>query len=246
MIEQAKNIIPQGERTDISQALQELINQNINNIKTAFLAKIISINGNRVSVQALARANDKEKNPIINNLPIAQPLSGEWKIQFDLKAGDIGLVIVCDSDISAFKYNNSSDFKATTNRKHDFNDGVYIPLSLNLQTAPQNINFTITDTAGENYITFTNGNLNIESKQDTNTKAQNTTIESEQITTLKAQLLTLQSANTTLKAELVKLANILKASTTETADSHSHSTFNGASQSALSSWASGLDSLFQN
>lgn len=231
MIEQAKNIIPQGERTDTAQAVQELVSQNINNIKTAFLAKIVSINGNRVSIQALARVNDKEKNPIINNVPIAQTLSGEWKMQYDLKIGDIGLVIVCEGDISAFKYNDSKDFKATTNRKHDINDSIYIPVSLNLQRTPQNINFTITDTAGENYITFTDGFLNIESKA---------------ITTMKAQLFTLQSATTTLKTELIKLINILNASITGT-DGHGHdtTTFNGASQGALSGWAKGLDNLFE-
>ena len=244
--EQAQNIIPQGARDNNANAVQDLIAQNIANIKTAFLAKITAINGNRVSVQEIAKSTAKGKTPILNNIPIAQPLSGEWRIQFDLKVGDIGLCIVCESDISAFKYNDSAAFKVATNRKHDFNDSIFLPLSLNLQEPAQGVNFKISDTNNKNYILFKDGNLTVESEQDTNTKAQNTTIESEQITTLKAQLLTLQSANTTLKAELVKLANILQNSNTETADNHQHKTFNSSAGAALSSWAAGLDNLFEN
>ena len=229
--EQAQNIIPQGARDDSARAVQDLIAQNIANIKTAFLAKITAINGNRVSVQEIAKSTAKGKTPIINNVPIAQPLSGEWRIQFDLKVGDIGLCVVCESDISAFKYNDSAAFKVATNRKHDFNDSIFLPLSLNLQEPARGVNFKISDTNNKNYLIFKDGNL---------------TIESEQITHLKARLFTMQSAATTLKTELIKLANILKSSKTASAGGHTHATFAGGDQSALSAWAAGLDNLFEN
>lgn len=230
-MKQEKNILTQGINGNDGLAIQQLIEQNLKNARFCFLAKITALNGNKISVCEIARRNEKEKNPILNNVLIAQPRSGKWKIEFNLKIGDIGLCVVNDSDLSVYKHGGNSEYLVSTDRNHDLNDAIFLPLSLYTQTATDNIDFIISDENGENLINFKGGNLQIQSKE---------------ITHLKAKLFTIQSEQTTLKSVLKNLGDILTGATTETASNHTHSSFNGATKSSLASWKSSLDTLFQS
>lgn len=230
-MEQNQNLIKQGSQRQDGWNINQLIEQNLKNARFAFLAKITSLNGNKISVCEIARRNDKERNPIINNVLVAQPKSGKWRIQFDLKVGDIGLCVVNDSDLSIYKSKGTGDYLVNTDRQHDLNDCIFLPLSLYTQQGTDGLNFIISDENNANFIKFNNGNLDIEC---------------EQIAKLKGQLVTIQSAQTSLKAVLQNLAGILSGATTQTNNSHNHATFSPNDKSALSAWSSGLNNLFKD
>lgn len=229
-IKQEQNILTQGIKGNDGLAIQRLIEQNLKNARFCFLAKITALNGNKISCVDISKRNEKDKNPILNNVLVAQPKSGKWRIQFDLKVGDIGLCVVNDSDLSIYKQGGNNDFLVSTDRSHDLNDSIFLPLSLYTQQGIDNLNFIISDENNANFIKFNNGNLDIQS---------------EQITTLKSQLITIQSAQTTLKQVLANLGGILQGATTQTASSHQHATFSPSDKSALSGWVSSLNTLFK-
>lgn len=230
-MEQNQNLIKQGSQRQDGWNINQLIEQNLKNARFAFLAKITSLNGNKISVCEIARRNDKEKNPIINNVLVAQPKSGKWRIQFDLKVGDIGLCVVNDSDLSIYKSKGTGDYLVNTDRQHDLNDCIFLPLSLYTQQGTDGLNFIISDENNANFIKFKDGNLDIQC---------------EQIAKLKGQLITIQSAQTSLKAVLQNLAGILAGATTQTNNSHNHATFSPDDKGALSAWSSGLNNLFKD
>lgn len=229
-IKQEQNILTQGIKGNDGLAIQRLIEQNLKNARFCFLAKITALSGNKISCVDISKRNEKDKNPILNNVLVAQPKSGKWRIQFDLKVGDIGLCVVNDSDLSIYKQGGNNDFLVSTDRSHDLNDSIFLPLSLYTQQGTDNLNFIISDENNANFIKFNNGNLDIQS---------------EQITTLKSQLITIQSAQTTLKQVLANLGGILQGATTQTASSHQHATFSPSDKSALSGWVSSLNTLFK-
>ena len=167
----------------------------------------------------------------MNNVLVAQPKSGKWRIQFDLKVGDIGLCVVNDSDLSIYKQDGNNDFLVSTDRNHDLNDSIFLPLSLYTQDGTSGLNFIISDSENQNFIKFNNGNLNIQSKE---------------LTILKNKLITIQSAQTTLKQILTNLGNILTGANTQTASNHTHATFDGTAKSAINGWVSSLDTLFKD
>lgn len=220
MIEQSKNILtPTTQKSEVL-ALQKMINANVNNIRTSFLAKIVSIDKNRVSVVEIARANEQAKNPILNNVLVAQPKSGKWGVEFDLQIDDIGLCIVCDCDISHYQNGGFNDFLVNTDRKHDFNDSIFMPLSLyNQRDFTDGINFLISDVTKKDKIEF---------KDD--------------ILTLKAKLMILESENTTLKKVLTDLAVILiNARGWES----KKPAFHNNDRIKLGSWIDDLDKIFK-
>lgn len=229
-IKQEKNILTQGIKDNDGLAIQKLIEQNLKSARFCFLAKITALNGNKISCVDISKRNEKDKNPILNNVLVAQPKSGKWRIQFDLKVGDIGLCVVNDSDLSIYKQGGNNEFLVSTDRSHDLNDSIFLPLSLYTQQGTDNLNFIISDENNANFIKFNNGNLDIQS---------------EQITTIKAQLITIQSAQTTLKQVLANLGGILQGANTQTASSHQHATFSPSDKSALSGWVSSLNTLFK-
>lgn len=184
------NFLKFGTNNDTALSIQQLITQNINNINTAFLAKITAINGNKLSIKPIARTSKNTQNAIINNVLIAQPKSGIWEISFKLSVGDIGLCIVCDSDISLYKQNGNSDFLVNSNRRFNKNDCVFMPLSLYSQ---KNADFKISDNQG-NTIEFNNSELKINANSDL---------------TMQGDKLAFKSSKTTLKSELEALTDIL-------------------------------------
>lgn len=230
-IKQERNILKQGINGNDGEIIQHIISQNLKNARFAFLAKITSLNGNKISVCEIARRNDKEQNPIINNVLVAQPKSGKWRIQFDLKVGDIGLCVVNDSDLSIYKSKGTGDYLVNTDRQHDLNDCIFLPLSLYTQDGTDGLNFIISDDKNANFIKFNNGNLDIQC---------------EQLATIKGQLVTIQSAQTSLKAVLQNLAGILGSATTQTNNNHNHATFSPDDKGALNAWSSSLNRLFKD
>lgn len=180
------NLIQPNETTDLGLAIQRLIENNLDNINTCYLARISAINGNKVSIVPAMKKSQTDKTVVVNNCMVAFPWSGFWQTEYKLKTGDIGLAIAVQHDISSYKANGQEGLTQTSRTK-DINDSVFFPLSL-FDTLPNgDINFVIKSTDGVCKLEFDNANNGV----------------------LQAQLIALKSENTTLKTELQNLADIL-------------------------------------
>lgn len=226
-MQEYQNLVKSGESSDLGTAIQNLINDNLKFINTAFLAKIVRINTKSVDIQPILKQNINDKDLIINNCLIAFNHSQLWDIQHKLKVGDIGVALVMQNDISTYKQIGAGGVVATRRFK-DFNDSIYIPLSL-YETRPNaDINYIIESHTKKCKLEFNNDEIGI----------------------FKAKLLTLESENTTLKRALKELVDLLEtmASGSTSADGHGHTTTTApASIGAFNSWYnSTINELFKD
>ena len=221
-----KTNIEVSEQQDLGLSIQKLIESNIKNAYTSYLAQITSIVDNKIHIKPIIKTNSDDKDVIINNCLVAFPFSQNWRIQYKLKVGDIGLAVVSDKDLSNYKNTGGASI-AKTKRYKNISDAIFFPVSMFQTLQNDSVNFTIINDKGNCCLTFGN----------------------DEIGTLKAKLLTIQSENTTLKAELKKLASLLEgmAGGSTSADGHGHTTTTAPSSvGKFNSWASGLDKLFKN
>lgn len=225
-IEGYNNLIKAGENSDLGLAIQNLINDNLRYIKTAYLAKIISIENNKVSIKPLLRQSYNEEVLIVNNCLLAFPYSQLWQTQFKIKVGDIGVALVIENDISTYKQSGGEGLTATKRFK-DLNDSIFIPFSLYTSLNNDNVNYKIENLSKTCKLEFDN----------------------QEIGTFKAKLITLQSQNTSLKEKLNELADLLEgmAGGLTAPDGHGHaSTTAPESSGKFKAWASSLNTLFKD
>lgn len=267
-----QNLIKSGENNDLGLAIQNLINDNLRFIRTTYLAKIVSINENKVSIKPILRQKANEQVLIINNCMVAFPYSQLWQTQFKLKVGDIGVAIVIENDISSYKQSGNEGLN-NTKRFKDVNDSIFIPLSLYTTLNNSDINYQIKDLGGTCLFEFDNafdcnlkannintnansntsissgGNASINSSGENSiTSGGNTSITAGGMLSINAQIMSISSATTSLKSELVKLAGLLEtmASGQTGLDAHGQSSETApGSVGSFNAWANGLNSLFQ-
>ncbi|HED5364323.1 hypothetical protein I9086_00185 [Campylobacter jejuni] len=226
MEKEYQNLIQPTENSNLGFAIQNLINDNLRFIKTAYLAKIVSISENKVSIKPILKQNEKDSVLILNNVMICFPYSQLWQTQFKLKVGDIGVAIVIENDISSYKQSGNEGLN-NTKRFKDVNDSVFIPLSL--------------------YTTLNNSEVNY--KIENNNKSCKMEFNNDEIGIFKAKLITLESETTTLKAKLLELVSLLEsmASGQTGPDGHGQtSTTSPSSIGRFNSWGSSLNSLFKD
>lgn len=220
-----ENLVKSGESQDLGIAIQNLINDNIKALRTNFLAKVTNIENNRISFVKLIKDKEKEAIVTLNNVMVGFPYSQKWQIQHKLAIGDIGLVFVLENDITTYKTSGSGG--VVTNRRYkDINDCIFIPLSMYQSRNNQDINYIIESDTKKCKLEFNNDEIGI----------------------FKAKLLTLESENTTLKAKLIELANLLEglaSGSTSVVSAHSHQTAPD-SIGRFSSWANSLNQLFKD
>ena len=217
-----KQLNPVTNKDDIGVAINLLIQDNIKKVNTSFIAEIVSINGNKVSIKKKIKDKSTDKDTIYNNCMIGFQQSGFWKEQFKLKVGDDGIAFVMQDDISNYKSTGKGGVNPS-DRIQDKNDSVFIPLSL-FETLPNaDINWIIKSLDGKCKLEFTNDNIGI----------------------LQANLLTLKSENTTLKQKLSELANILDSAMIVQSQSGIQP-FDGATKAQFSSWKTSLNDLFKD
>ena len=176
MMKEYKNLIRSGESSDLGTAIQNLINDNLRNIQTAFLAEIVAIENNRIDITPILRKDAKEQVLTINNCLVAFNYSQHWSIQHKLKIGDIGIALVMQNDISRYKEQGKGGINATRRFK-DANDAIYIPLSLYNSFSNDAINYQVKDLSEKCLFEFTND-------FDCNLKAINTTSEAQKNTNI--------------------------------------------------------------
>ena len=210
-----QNLIKSGESSDLGTAIQNLINDNLRNIQTAFLCEIVAIENNKIDIRPILRKSSDEKILTINNCLIGFNYSQNWSIQHKLKVGDIGLALVIQNDISTYKEKGQGGINATRRFK-DANDAIYIPLSLYNSFSNDDINYQIKDLSDKCLFEFTNEfDNNLKAINITSTAEKNTTINSGENLTISTQ--GKNSINSEQDTEIISKAN-LKAEAQSNAD----------------------------
>src|SRR5574344_377235 len=214
-----KQLNPVTNKDDIGVAINLLIQDNIKKVNTSFIAEIVSINGNKVSIKKKIKDKATDKDTIYNNCMIAFSQSGFWQEQFKLKVGDDGIAFVMQDDVSNYKTTVKGGGN-TSGRIQDKNDSVFIPLSLFETLQNNDINYLLKSLDGKCKLEFTNDNIGI----------------------LQADLITLKSENTTLKTKLVELANFLDSAMIVQSPSGIQP-LDGNTKANFSSWKTSLNDL---
>lgn len=221
-----KNLIQPTENSNLGFAIQNLINDNLKFIKTSYLAKIINIQDNKITIKPLLKQKEDDETLILNNVLIGFSYSQLWQTQFKLGIGDIGLAIVIENDISSYKETGKEGLN-NTGRFKDVNDSVFIPLSFYTTLNNNDVNFLIQNNTQKCKLEFDNNEIGI----------------------LKAKLLTLESETTTLKKKFKELVDLLEAmaSGNTSATGHGHVVVTSpGSIGKFNAWFSSLDSLLKD
>ena len=222
MATEYKQLNPVTNKDDIGVAINLLIQDNIKKINTSFIAEIVSINGNKVSIKKKIKDKPTDKDTIYNNCMIAFLETGLWQQQAKLKVGTDGIAFVMQDDVSNYKATGKSGVNPS-GRIQDKNDSVFIPLSL-FETLPNaDINYILKSLDGKCKLEFTNDNIGI----------------------LQADLLTLKSENTSLKVKLKELSTILRNALIDQTPSGTQP-FNSATITAFANWDTSLNDLFKD
>lgn len=103
-------------------------------MSTCELVKVISVDGDRISVQPLLFKVDADNNSVkrgvIHNVPFIRIQGGANAIIIDPKVGDIGMCCYASRDISLLK--RIKDFVAPNSKRiYDVSDAIYIGGVLN-------------------------------------------------------------------------------------------------------------------
>lgn len=116
------------------------VRQIMSSMRTATLMQVSAVTGGGpnadcyVSAKPLVKITDGLNNAsshgTVNNLLVWRMRTGQAGFIADPVAGDIGLVVVCDRDISAVK-NSGAESPPGSRRRFDMADGIYFGAMLN-------------------------------------------------------------------------------------------------------------------
>lgn len=96
------------------------------------------------AIQAVLKDNSFLTLPQIFDIPVLELGGKGLSIKIPLEAGDTGIVIFCDRDISLFKQEKKNT-QPNTLRKHDLSDGIFIPMKFGNSGASSNISIESAD-----------------------------------------------------------------------------------------------------
>lgn len=113
---------------DIIEAL--INNMIINKVNTVLPCEVVEIDKNRCSIKSLVMPQAAAVPPVVyHNIPVLLPRGKNYKINYPLRVGDTGLLIVCKLDISKVKTSDMKFSTAATERVFDINDGMFLPFA---------------------------------------------------------------------------------------------------------------------
>ncbi|CAG9263986.1 Oxidoreductase [Burkholderia diffusa] len=113
-----------------------LVEQRLAHVRTCYLAEVVGVSQagtvagvGTVDVQPMVSLLDSSSNVIphdtIRGIPYMRLQGGSNGVILDPSKGDIGLVVVCDRDISSVRSNLDVSAPGSL-RKHDMSDSVYV------------------------------------------------------------------------------------------------------------------------
>ncbi len=178
----------------IPNLINKIIQNQINQIHTCFIAKIVSISEDKTKVSVIncnkyVFGDEVQNSSIINDCLVAIPYANNLNIFFPLGVGDFGICVVCESDINSFKQTGDICVPASK-RKFNINDSIFIPLSLKNSkidnefkiSYKENTNIIINDDSlkiekGDKNIEITDSGIKITSDSDILLEAENVIIQ---------------------------------------------------------------------
>lgn len=200
---------------DEATMIKVLIDRQIRNLNTCYIAKITEIKENKVSVinanQFLFKGETK-KHPIINNCLVAIPQCENFKINLPLKVGDYGVCVVAQEDYSQYK-KSGKDSIPNTPRKFDLSDSIFIPFSLFQTQEIDSEKFTLEFNEGAKI--ELDKNIKIESKEKYELKTKELSISSESALEIKNTQGSLMDVCDSIFKAMDLLASGLKGSASE-------------------------------
>lgn len=142
---------------NIEALTKTIINRVFRTLNVCLPATVISYDNskNTVKLQPAIQAVTQDKSfknlPILLNVPVLELGGAGLSVKIPLQAGDTGIVIFCDRDITLFKQEKKNT-QPNTLRKHDLSDGIFIPMkfgnsgssNISIESADGNTKFEIT------------------------------------------------------------------------------------------------------
>lgn len=123
-----------GKDTRSLSTLIEIVKKNIFiNLNVCLPATVISYDSSKnevdlqPAIQEVLTNNKFLTLPQLFEIPVLELGGNDLSIKIPLKAGDTGIVIFCDRDITLFKQEKKNT-QPNTLRKHDLADGIFIPM----------------------------------------------------------------------------------------------------------------------
>lgn len=110
------------------------------------------------AIQAVLKDNSFVSLPQIFDVPVLELGGSGLSIKIPLQAGDTGIVIFCDRDITLFKQEKKNT-QPNTLRKHDLSDGIFIPMRFGNSGASNNISIESAD--GNTKFEITSSGINV-------------------------------------------------------------------------------------
>lgn len=110
------------------------------------------------AIQAVLKDNSFLTLPQIFDIPVLELGGKGLSVKIPLEAGDTGIVIFCDRDITLFKQEKKNT-QPNTLRKHDLSDGIFIPMRFGNSGATDNISIESAD--GNTKFEITSSGINV-------------------------------------------------------------------------------------
>mgnify|MGYP003302300439 CR=1 FL=1 len=136
---------------DSYSALMQILKENIMiGLNVCIPATVVSYdrNNNTVKLQPAIQTVIIDEGfvdmPLLLNVPVLELGGAGLSIKIPLQAGDTGIVIFCDKDITLFKQEKKNT-QPNTLRKHDLSDGIFIPMKFGNAGANNNISIESAD-----------------------------------------------------------------------------------------------------
>lgn len=154
-----------GKQADNLGVLIELLKKNIFfNLNVCLPATVTKYNSSnntvslQPSIQVVLTDNTFLDMPQIFDIPVLELGGKGLSVKIPLEAGDTGIVVFCDRDITLFKQEKKNT-QPNTLRKHDLSDGIFIPMKFGNSGATDNISIESAD--GNTKFEITSSGINI-------------------------------------------------------------------------------------
>ena len=153
-----------GKQTDKLDVLLNSLKKNIFfKLNVCLPANVIKYNSSnntvdiQPSIQVVLTDNKFMDMPQIFDVPVLEVGGKGLSVKIPLQAGDTGIVIFCDRDISLFKQ-EKKNIQPNTLRKHDLADGIFIPMKFGNSGSS---NISIQNTDGSVKFEITSSGINV-------------------------------------------------------------------------------------
>lgn len=180
-----------GRDTRNNSTLLELFKKKIFlDLRVCLPANVISYNATentadlQIAIQEVLMNNKFIDMPQIFDIPVLELGGNDLSVKIPLKAGDTGIVIFCDRDITLFKQEKKNT-QPQTLRKHDLSDGIFIPMKFGNSGSS---NIVIQSADGSTKFEVTSSGINIKGNVTIEGNIQATDVKTDSVSSLNTHI----------------------------------------------------------